>query len=175
MSIVQFTIVLFLLIQVIINNFVINYIDINIVFLNPLLKKEVYIEISNYFQRIKSKLKGVQKLYLRLLKSLYGLKQASYEQYQEVNRYLASIGFTKSSADLNLYIKDDVYLLLYIDDNLLVGPRDQVDKVKVLLAKYQKYKDLEPAILFIGLQIKRDRKSKTLKIHQSSYVSRLLT
>ena len=58
---------------------------------------------------------------------------------------------------------------------MIIGPRDKVDKIKVLLAKRWKCKDLGPATLFVGLQIERDSKIKTLKVHQSGYVSRLLT
>ena len=108
-------------------------------------------DIPDYFWRINSKLKGVQKLYLQLQKCLYGLKQASHEWYHEVDGYLASIGFTKSAADSNLYINGNVYLLLYVDDNMIIGPRDKVDKIKVLLAKRWKYKDLGLATLFMGL------------------------
>lgn len=172
--VVRFTTVLFLLIWATIHDLAIDHVDVDTAFLNPTLKEEVYMEIPDYFWRIESKPKGATKLYLRLRKSLYGLKQAPYEWYQEVDEYLATLGFTKSNADPNLYIKDNVYLLLYVDDNLIVGPRDQVDIVKTQLASRWKCKDLGPAILFVGLQINRDR-NKTLQIHQSSYVSRLLT
>ena len=56
---------------------------------------------------------------------------------------------------------------------MIISPRDKVNKIKVLLAKYQKCKDLGLVTLFIGLQIQRE--NKTLKVHQSGYVLRLLT
>jgi hypothetical protein len=69
-----------------------------------------------------------RKYYLRLYKSLYGLKQASYEWYTEVDQYLASINFTKSKADPNLYIRgSDTYLLLYVDNNIIISPRPEIN------------------------------------------------
>jgi hypothetical protein len=55
----------------------------------------------------------------RLKKALYGLKQAPREWYGRIDDFLMSLGFTKSSADPNLYfkVKDDgpMILLLYVD------------------------------------------------------------
>ena len=53
--------------------------DIDTAFLNPTLREEIYIEIPEYFWRIELRPKGASKLYLRLLKSLYRLKQALYK------------------------------------------------------------------------------------------------
>jgi hypothetical protein len=69
-----------------------------------------------------------RKYYLRLHKSLYRLKQALYKWYTEVDQFLASINFTKSKADPNLYIRgSDTYLLLYVDNNIIVGLRPEIN------------------------------------------------
>ena len=39
----------------------------------------------------------------RLKKALYGLKQAPRTWYDRIDRFLSSMGFTKSTADSNLY------------------------------------------------------------------------
>ena len=56
---------------------------------------------------------------------MYGLKQASRSWYRRINRFLTSLGFTKSKVDPNLYMKvmDDepVILLMYVDDLFMTG------------------------------------------------------
>ena len=54
-----------------------------------------------------------------------GLKQAPQAWYERIDSFLSVMGFTKSKADPNLYLKvvDDapVILLLYVDDLFLTG------------------------------------------------------
>ena len=61
----------------------------------------------------------------KLKKALYGLKQAPRAWYGRIDSFLKTLGFTKSKADPNLYMKvmDDepVILLLYVDDLFLTG------------------------------------------------------
>ena len=55
-------------------------------------------------------------------KALYGLKQAPRAWYAWIDRYLVSLGFTKSDADPNLYYNvvdgEPLNLVLYVDDLL---------------------------------------------------------
>jgi histone deacetylase 1/2 len=61
----------------------------------------------------------------RLHKSLYGLKQALRAWYTRLSDFLLSIGFQASKVDTSLFILFDgsniFYLLVYIDDILLIG------------------------------------------------------
>ena len=56
----------------------IDQMDVDTVFLNPLLKEEIYIEIPEYFELLYPNTDFKGKC-LRLMKSLYGLKQAPRE------------------------------------------------------------------------------------------------
>ena len=51
--------------------------DVNTVFLNPELKEEIYIEIPEYFKLLYLNTDFTRK-YLKLRKSIYGLKQAPW-------------------------------------------------------------------------------------------------
>ena len=59
----------------------------------------------------------------KLKRTLYGLKQAPRAWYRRIYSFLASMDFTKSKVDPNLYLKvmDDepIILLLYVDDIFL--------------------------------------------------------
>jgi hypothetical protein len=111
---------------------------------------------------------------LRLLKSLYGLKQAPRVWLEEVATFLKGIGFKTSVADPNLFIRGDVFILVYVDDMAIIGPRKEVNEAKAEIAKRWKCKDLGPASTFVGYQIERDRSARTLTIHQTNYLIKLL-
>ena len=117
-----------------------------------------------------------KKFYLRLHKSLYGLKQAPHEWFEEVDQYLKSFGFKASDADPNLYPKRtrNSYLLVYVDDMLLIGTRAEVDAAKKQIMSRWKCKDLGPVKLFVDFQIERNRAARSLKIHQNLYIKKLL-
>jgi hypothetical protein len=58
-------------------------------------------------------------------KSLYGVKKAPRAWYSRIDRYLQSMGFTKSEGYPNLYFilvgEDLLILVFYVDDLFLTG------------------------------------------------------
>ncbi|KIM92872.1 hypothetical protein OIDMADRAFT_138886, partial [Oidiodendron maius Zn] len=58
-----------------------------------------------------------------------------------------------------------VYILLYIDNILIVGCLDDIAAIKQQITAKWKYKDLGLVITFIGFQIIRDQVAKTLIIY----------
>jgi hypothetical protein len=63
-------------------------------------------------------------LVCRLHKSLYGLNQAPRAGYNRFATFLTTLGFLEAKSDTSLFIfyhgSDTVYLLLYVDDIILV-------------------------------------------------------
>ena len=94
--------------------------DVKTSFLNGVIEEEVYIEQPQGFE-----VEDTHTHACKLKKALYGLKQAPRAWYERIDSFLSSMGFTKSKADPNLYlkvVKDElVILLLYVDDLLLIG------------------------------------------------------
>src|SRR5436305_15117658 len=58
-------------------------------------------------------------LVCRLHKALYGLKQAPRAWHTDINGFLQSIGLRNSTADPNLYMDNNILLLLFVDDALI--------------------------------------------------------
>ena len=58
---------------------------------------------------------------LKLNKSLYGLKQASYNWYEKLKKGLEDRGFKPSSIDPCLYLRKGMIVLTYVDDCIIVG------------------------------------------------------
>lgn len=67
--------------------------------------------------------KNTDKTYvLKLLKNMYGLKQAGYNWYNKLTDVLLDLGFKQSLVDKCLFIKDSCIILVYVDDCLLFSP-----------------------------------------------------
>ena len=68
-----------------------------------------------------------------------------------------------------------IYLVLYVDDMLLVGNNMEVIKeVKMQLSSKSDMKDLGAASLILGMEIKRNRADRKLWLNQRKYVEAIL-
>lgn len=68
-----------------------------------------------------------------------------------------------------------VYILLYVDDLLLAGTSiEEVEKVKAVLKKHFKMKDLFYIKQFLGMNISQNLKEKKIVITQSMYLKNVL-
>ena len=68
-----------------------------------------------------------------------------------------------------------VFLVLYVDDILLVGNDvETLSNVKKWLDEQFQMKDLGEASYILGIQIIRDRKNNLLALSQASYIDKVL-
>jgi hypothetical protein len=111
----------------------------------------------------------------KLNRSIYGLRQAPRAWHFRLKTELARIGLRPSSADPALWLGKDVLLLLYVDDALIASPAlKTVEKVKQVLGRVFKLRDLKEPRVFLSLSIQRDRGAGTLKVSQAHYVAQIL-
>lgn len=142
--------------------------DVKNAFLNGKLKEDIYI-----YPPLGEHCKPG--CVLKLNKSLYGLKQAPKCWNDEINGLLSSLGFRRSENDYCLYVKGNVYLLLYVDDIILAGPKlDCLEKCKLALLNGFKMKDKGELRYFLGLEIQYDRINGILTINQRRYLQGIL-
>jgi hypothetical protein len=109
--------------------------------------------------------KGKNELVCKLKKSLYGLKQSPNMWYQKFDSYMLGLGFTRSKEDHCVYFKligdHLIYLVLYVDDMLLIGKNKEIiQDVKTQLSSKFYMKDLSAANFILGMEIKRDHKKE---------------
>jgi len=120
----------------------------------------------------------------RLLKSLYGLKQASLIWYKLLRKVLEGLGFQRSEYDHAVFIYkrawkgEDVHCLLamHVDDGL-AGCNSQgfLDFIKTEIKKHFGIKDLGPLRNFLGVQFEREKDTCELWIHQEMFIDSLLS
>jgi len=67
-----------------------------------------------------------------------------------------------------------IVVVRHVDDILTGGTREKVDETKAHVGRRFKLKDLDPANVFIGLQITRDREKRTITLDQAHYARDIL-
>lgn len=150
-------------------NLEMKHVDIQCAFLNGKLEEEVYVEQP---QVLNDKTKRVW----RLLKTLYGLKQAAREWHKELARLLAKMGFHRSAADPALYVRKTgrCFIFLWVDDLFIfsepTGLKELIDEILTVF-EGRNLGDLSWAL---GAALIRDRKERSIVLSQKQKVINLL-
>ncbi|XRB20596.1 retrovirus-related Pol polyprotein [Pseudoscourfieldia marina] len=114
----------------------------------------------------------------RLLKSLYGLKQAGRNWYLDLKDYLVELGFKPGEVDIGMYsaavgTENEIWILVYVDDIIFASKNEQT---KDILAGHlrKKYRITEPAQLTWALGMKISFAADGIILTQDLYVSKIL-
>ncbi|SGZ27632.1 BQ5605_C026g10149 [Microbotryum silenes-dioicae] len=131
--------------------------DYDSAFLNGTMTEMVYMKYPKGWDR--PQLGQV----LRLVKSMYGTKQAPREWNSAVNKLMVACGYSRSDADSCLYVKRVeemfIYITLYVDDGLAAS-NDQtfLDSEIQAFNKVYQLKRLGPVKVFLGLEFLRSER-----------------
>ena len=148
--------------------------DVKTAFLNGYLKENIYMMQPEGFVD-----KGQQQEVCKLLRSTYGLKQALRSWNLRFDETIKRMVLSKNVDEhcVYKYIKEKkvVFLVLYVDDILLIGNDvETLSNVKKWLVEQFQLKDLGEARYILGIQIIRDHKNKLLALSQASYIDKVL-
>ena len=143
--------------------------DVKTTFLNGELKQEIYMVQPNGY-----KVEGEDHKVYKLKKSLYGLKQSSRQWYYTFHNAITTYGFKANEYVHCVYYWNSgsnfIILSLYVDDILIASNIfASIEEIKNFLNSQFEMKDMGEASFVLGIQIIRDRKSKTLKLSQEQY------
>jgi hypothetical protein len=121
----KLTSISFLLYVVVAFDFEVENMDVKKKFLHGDLEEEIYMKQPEGFV-----VKGNKELVCKLKKSSYDLKQSPKMWYQKFDTYMLGLGFTRSKEDHCVYFKligdHLIYLVLYVDDMLLIGNNKEI-------------------------------------------------
>ena len=143
--------------------------DVRTAFLYGDLEEEIFMQQPEGFSDGSNKV-------CKLLKGLYGLKQASRQWNLKFSNFLLSHGLVKSKADPCIYTKNTkgirTILCLYVDDGLVCSSskEEMIRLIDDLKSTFEI--TTSDVSCFIGLEIERQKDS--IRIHQKGYISRIL-
>ncbi|KAL0287108.1 UNVERIFIED_CONTAM: Retrovirus-related Pol polyprotein from transposon TNT 1-94 [Sesamum angustifolium] len=148
--------------------------DVKTTFLNSFIEEEIYIDQPEGFTSVGEE----QKVY-RLQMSIYGLKQASQSWNTHFDEVIPCYNFIKNEFDPCVQKKISrstvVYLVLYLDDILLIGNDvKMLGDIKAWLSTQFSIKDMGEASYILGIKIYRDRFERMLGLMQSSHIEKVL-
>ena len=110
--------------------------DVVTAFLNGNIKEDIYMAQPEGFV-----VEGKEHLVCKLRKSIYGLKQSPRCWNSVLDSHLKSIGFSQSTADQCVYIRNQpdkakTIIAVYFDDLIILSDSDsEMDNIKYALAQ----------------------------------------
>lgn len=145
--------------------------DVTNAFLQGDLTEDIYMSIPQGFERSKSNHA------CKLLKSLYGLKQASRQWNSKFCAVMIRYGYTQSVHDHSLFLKHQdgqiTLLLVYVDDIVITrNDSESITALKSYLHSNFAIKDLGILKYFLGLEVARS--SHGICLNQRKYTLELL-
>lgn len=147
--------------------------DIKTAFLYGLVDEELYIEQPEGFVKL-----GQEKLVCKLIKCIYGLKQASRVWNEKFNAFLIQYGLKRCLNDFCVYIhrtENKFFTVCIWTDHgfLLSNDKPTLANVMTHLEKEFKIRIL-PTDLFVGTEIARNRKERKIFVNQSAFARTML-
>lgn len=114
-------------------------------------------------------------------KALYGTKKASRKAQQSLKNILENAGFVSLKSDPMVFLKINTrpysiaIIAGWVDDLLCVGDRSMINQaLKGLKDKNFDITIDESPKAYTGVQFDRDRKNRTMKVHQTEYARQLI-
>jgi hypothetical protein len=152
-------------------NLEIHQMDVETAFLNGKIDTEepIYMKQPEGFH------KGTFETVCLLLKSIYGLKQASRIWYLCLHEFLVSMNFQRCQKEYCIYVYNAngiiAFICVYVDDlTILCNDIKKLNKIKLDLSHRFKMKDLGELHYILRVKVTRDRKNKLLSMSQEKYV-----
>ncbi|GJY08410.1 ribonuclease H-like domain, reverse transcriptase, RNA-dependent DNA polymerase [Tanacetum coccineum] len=154
------------------NEWEVHHLDVKSAFLHGDLKEEVYVTQPEGF--IKREDNG--KVY-RLIKALYGLRQAPRAWNIKLDNTLKSLDFKKCALEQAIYTKtskDSILLIgVYVDDLIITDtPKKEIDKFKAQMEEKFKMNNLGLLAYYLGIEVTQTEGDISIK--QSAYAKKIL-
>jgi hypothetical protein len=152
----------------------IHQVDIKSAYLNATLRDDIYMRPPPGYLKPKDEGKV-----LKLLRSLYGLKQAGFEWSEELEEFFLDAGFTRSQVDRAVYFRcaDDEHTVITVSvDDMAVTSKylKHITKFKDQLRERFEISDLGELTWLLGLKIERDRRTRTIRLSQGAYIDTIV-
>jgi len=133
------------------------------------LDRDLYVECPDGF--------APPGMVLLLIKSLEGIKQGAFNWQLFNKTALVKIGLKPGFAEPNIYTHPTLQIRagIFVDDGLFAHKLALKPEYESMLLEYKAMVNYtrKPAVSFAGISFIRDRRLKTLTIHQQPYIEKL--
>lgn len=154
-------------------------------YLNAPLDEEIYMELPQGLSELFGESKfpshnsSGRKCGMRLLKSLYGLKQSGRNWNQTLVDLLSKIGFTPHPSDAALLYRRCgstlSVVLTYVDDLIIAGPTvSEVTSIYNQLNAAYPCTNQGEVEWILGIKVSRDLSASTISLSQEKYITDLM-
>ena len=153
----------------------IKHVDVKSAYLNAPLKEVIFMRPPRGV--LKS---GQEGKVLRLLKGLYGLKQAGRGCYMEMSRvFIKELGFKRFSIDHSVFYKkrreEHTIVAVATNDMAVTSRRPaNAEAFKSNVKQFWDVTDHGPIKWFLGFEIQRNHESRMIFINQCAYIEFML-
>jgi hypothetical protein len=153
----------------------IHQIDVKSAYLQAPLKETIYMRPPHGVLK-----PGQEGKVCRLIKGLYGLKQAGRGWYQELTKVMVGeLGFKRSALDHSVFYgqkgKEHTVVAVATDDMALTSQwAADIAKLKSEISHHWAITDGGEMRWYLGFAIKRDRAARTISINQRAYIEAML-
>jgi Reverse transcriptase (RNA-dependent DNA polymerase) len=150
----------------------IHQIDVKSAYLQALLKETIYMRLPCGVLK-----PGQEGKVCRLLKGLYGLKQAGRGWYQKLTKVMVGkLGFKWSALDHSVFCRkcneEHTVVAVATDDMALTSKwKSDITKLKSEISQHWEITDGGEMQWYLGFAIKRDRVAQTISINQQAYIN----
>ena len=150
----------------------VHHLDVKSAFLNGELQEEVYVTQPEGFVK-----EGEEHKVYRLIKALYGLRQAPRAWNARLDKCLKELGFKRCLHEQAVYTKSDkgntLIVGVYVDDLLVTGSsKCEIEEFKKQMNKQFEMSNLGLLSFYLGIEVRQTEYFTTLK--QSGYAKKLL-
>ena len=159
-------------------------IDFVLAFPQAEVRTDVYMQVPEKFRVSEGKLTldetaphpSRQDNVVKLIKNVYGLKDASKTWVDHISSGLIDFGFTRSEVDPCLFIKGNLLFCLYVDDAICLTPdKREADKlIKDLEKRGYILTDEGPLSAYLGIQVDR-LEGNRISMKQPAFIERIIT
>jgi hypothetical protein len=155
-----------------INRWDVRQMDVKGAYLNGWLKEEIYMKQPAGYDDGSGRV-------CRLIKTLYGLKQAGNEWNNEFDGTMKDLAYTNTRSDYCCYIRRQgenfAIVLVWVDDLVVfTNSPAESDRVEHELKQKFEIKTLGEPSLLLGMKITRDKENQITTLSQAHYVDKIL-
>lgn len=154
------------------NEWEVHHLDVKSAFLNGELEEVVYVSQPKGFEK-----NGQTHNMYKLLKALYGLRQAPRAWYARLNKCLEGLGFTKCPYEHDVYTRregnESLIIGVYVDDLIITATNiSHIIRFKEQMAREFEMSYLGRLTYYLGLEVEQGNGYIHLK--QQAYAKKVL-